>query len=109
MGFLAPAVPWIIKGGAMLGSSLLGKKVAQGAQNSAMKRSPEEQTALTGAQTAAGGLQTSGAGLVGSGQQAVKSGLGTLEQPTNYWSRLLGGNRASMAQATAAPRGAISD
>lgn len=109
MGFLAPAVPWIIKGGAMLGSTLLGKKAAQGAQNSAMTRSPEEQTALTGAQNAGTSLQQGGAGLIKQGQATTQSGLNTLQQPTDYWSKLLGGNRASMAQATAGARGSITD
>jgi hypothetical protein len=98
MGFLAPAVPWLVKGGAALAGGLLGRK----AQSSAMQRSPEERQALAGAQGVATNLQQTGGGLIQQGQQ-------TLAQPTNYWSRLLGGNRASMAQATAAPRAAISD
>lgn len=109
MGFLAPAVPWIIKGGAMLGSSLLSKKVAQGAQNSAMKRSPEEQTALSGAQAAGTSLQQGGTSLIKQGQSTVQSGLDTLQQPTSYWSKLLGGNRAQMSQATAGARAGITD
>lgn len=109
MGFLAPAVPWIIKGGAMLGSSLLGKKAAKGAQNAAMARSPEEQTALGGAQTTAGNLGTQGGGLVNQGQQTTQGALDTLQQPTNYWSKLLGGNRAQMSQATAGAKGSITD
>lgn len=105
MGFLAPAVPWIIKGGAALGGALLSRH----SQNAAMARSPEEKTDLTGATNAATNLQTSGQGLIKSGQQTQQQGLNTMAGPTSYWSRLLGGNRASMAQATAAPRGAISD
>jgi hypothetical protein len=98
MGFLAPAVPWLIQGGAALGGALFGKK----AQQSAMQRSPEEMQALTGAQNIAGGLSRTGSSLIGQGTQ-------TLGAPTNYWSTLLSGNRAQMAQATAAPRAAISD
>lgn len=98
MGFLAPAMPWIIKGGAALGAHFLGKK----AQSGAMKRSPEEAAALAGAQKSAGALQQTGSELVGEGRQ-------TLQQPTNYWQRLLGGNRPLMAQATAGARGGITD
>jgi len=97
MGFMA-ALPWIIKGGSALAGMIASKK----AQSSAMKRGPEEQVGLTGEQQAAGQLRQQGGELVGEGRA-------TLEQPTNYWSRLLGGNRAQMAQATAAPRGAITD
>jgi hypothetical protein len=98
MGFLAPAVPWIVKGGAMLGASLLGKK----AQSSAMKRSPEEQAALGGAQDTAGQLSETGGSLIGQGTPLTG-------QAANYWSTLLGGNRAAMSQATAGPRGAVTD
>jgi len=98
MGFLAPAVPWIIKGGAMLGGSLLGKK----AQSSAMKRSPEEMQALQGAQSSAGALSTQGMNLLNQGSPM-------LGQAGNYWSTLLKGNRAQMSEATAAPRAAITD
>lgn len=105
MGFLAPALPWVIQGGAALGGALLGKK----AQSSAMKRSPEEAAALSGAQGGAKDLLSGGKSLIASGQQTTQQGLNTLQQPAGYWSRLLGGNRAAMAQATAAPRAAITD
>jgi len=98
MGFIGPALPWIVKGGAALGGMLLGRK----AQSSAMKRSPEEQQALAGAQGAAAGLSQQGTSLIG-------QGTGYLGQAGNYYSTLLGGNRAAMAQATAGPRAAITD
>ena len=98
MGFLAPAVPWLIKGGAALGGALFGKK----SQSNAMKRSPEEAMALQGAQGAAGNLTTQGNALIG-------QGVPLMGQAANYWSTLLGGNRAQMAQATAAPRAALTD
>lgn len=98
MGFLAPAVPWIIKGGAALGGSLLGRKAQQGA----MKRSPEESAALGGAQNVAGQLSSTGTNL-------IQQGAPLQGQAASYWSTLLGGNRAAMAQATAAPRAAITD
>jgi hypothetical protein len=98
MGFLAPAVPWIIKGGAMLGGSLFGKM----AQGSAMKRSPEEATAISGAQGSAGALTQAGTSLFSQGQPYS-------QQAGDYYSKLLGGNRAQMSMATAAPRAAITD
>lgn len=105
MGFLAPAMPWILKGGAAVGSALLGRK----SQSMAQARSPEEQQALSGAQGAAGGMQRTGQGLVNAGQTTVNQGLGNVNQAAGYWSTLLGGNRAAMSQATAAPRAGITD
>ena len=95
MGALAKPA---IKAGAAIGGHFLGKK----AQSSAMKRSPEEQEALQGSQAAGKTLQKTGGELIGEGR-------GALTQPTNYWQRLLSGNRPLMAQATAAPRAAIQD
>ena len=105
MGFLAPALPWIAKGGALLGGWLGGKK----AQSSAMARSPEEQAAIGGAQGAAGSLGRMGSSLLSGGQQTIGQGVGMLGNAGNYWQTLLGGNRAAMAQATAGPRGALTD
>lgn len=105
MGFLAPAMPWILKGGAALGGMLMSKK----SQSNAMKRSPEEQTSLTGAQNAGANMQQSGAGMVTSGAGNVNAGVDTMQKPTDYFTKLLGGNRAAMAQATAGSKGAITD
>lgn len=98
MGFLAPALPWIIKGGAALAGGLMGRK----AQASAQQRSPEEMAALQGAQSSASGMTAHGNTLIGQGTQQ-------LGQAGNYWSTLIGGNRAAMAQATAGPRAALTD
>lgn len=98
MGFLAPAIPWAIKGASIAGGIFAGKK----AQQSAMKRSPEEQAALSGAQNAAGTLATQGTNL-------LNQGTPLMNQAGNYWSTLLNGNRAQMAQATAAPKASITD
>lgn len=98
MGFIAPAIPWIVKGAGMLGGALMSR----GAQKSAGKRSGEESAALTGAQTAASSLQKTGAGL-------LEQGRGPLTEATNYYGTLLRGNRGAQAQATAAPAGAIRD
>ena len=98
MGFLAPAMPWIAKGAGILGGALFGKHE----QNVAQQRSPEEQAAL-------GGAQSSATGLTQAGQSLFGAGLPAAQQSTGYWSTLLRGNRAAMAQATAAPRAAITD
>ena len=98
MGFLAPALPWIIKGGSLAAGMLAGRK----ATSSAMARSPEEQAALAGGQGAAGGLATSGANL-------LKTGVENVTPATNYYQTLLHGNRALQSQAVAAPRGALTD
>ena len=98
MGFLAPALPWLAKGGALLGGYLGGKK----AQSSAMQRSPEELQALSGAQAA-------GAGLAQSGTQLPQAGMPAVNQAKGYYETLLGGNRAQMGLATAAPRAAITE
>lgn len=98
MGFLAPAMPWIIQGAGMLGGALAGKK----SQSNAMKRSPEEQQALTGAQGIAGAAGKTG-------QQLLGQGGGYMGQAGNYYSTLLGGNRAAMSQAVAAPMAQLTD
>jgi hypothetical protein len=66
-----------------------------------MERSPEEQAALAGAQGAAGAAQQGG-------QQALTEGRDYLQKPAHYFETLLGGNRAAMAQAVAAPTAQIS-
>ena len=93
-----PVIPFIPMIASTIGGAIASKK----AQSSAAKRSPEEQTALTGAQGAGSALATQGANLMTTGQD-------TLAQPTSYYQQLLGGNRALQSQAIAAPRAAISD
>ena len=105
MGFMAPAVPWIIKGGTMLGGALASKW----GQGQAMKRSPEEAAALAGAQGAAGDLRDMSGGLYARGGEALGKSLPYMTQAGDYWSTLLGGNRGAAALATAAPRAAITD
>jgi hypothetical protein len=102
---MGPVVPFIPTIAGAIGGIIGGKKET----SAAMKRSPEEQQALTGAQGAAGSLGTQGSSLFKSGTGMVQQGQSTLSQPTNYYSKLLSGNRASQSQAVAAPRGAISD
>lgn len=98
MGFIAPALPWIAKGGSMLLGALGGKK----AQSSAQQRSPEEQQALQGEQGAASDLSQLGGGLVSQGAPLTR-------QSSNYFSTLLRGSRSAQAMATAAPRAAIGE
>lgn len=94
----APFMPMIAQGAGMGLGALFGKN----AQNSAMQRSPEEQQALTGAQGAAGNLGTAGSSLLGQGG----SNMG---QAGSYYSTLLRGNRAAMANATAGQRAGVQD
>lgn len=98
MGFLAPAMPWIIQGGAALGGALFGKK----STGSAQQRSPEEQAALRGSQSAAGSLASTGSGLTAAGQA-------TVGPAASYYQTLLRGSRPAMSVATAGPRAAITD
>jgi len=95
MGFVAPFIPTIA---GAIGGIFAGKK----ATSAAMKRSPEEQQALTGAQGAAGGLQQAGTSL-------LQQGSPYLQKAGGYYSTLLGGNRAAMSQAVAGPRAALTD
>ena len=98
MGFLAPAIPAIIKGGAAIGGALLGRK----AQSSAQKRSAEEQVDVSGAQNAGTGLMQAGAQQVAAGQPAQA-------KASTYYQTLLRGNRAQQSQAVAAPMAAVTD
>lgn len=98
MGFLAPALPWIGKGVALLGGYLGGKK----AQSSAQQRSPEELASLNAATSA-------GNSLLQQGQKFQQLGLPAVQQGMSYWDTLLRGSRSAMAGATAGPRGAITD
>jgi hypothetical protein len=100
VGFLANPLVWkgITTGVSLLGGWLGGKK----AEKNAMQRSPEEAAALTGASNSANALNTTGTQLTQAGMPAVNKSLG-------YYSTLLGGNRAAMSLATAAPRASITD
>lgn len=98
MGFLAPAVPWIVKGGAMLGGALFGRH----AQNAAQERSPEEAAALSGATGAGNSLMQQGQALTSAGMPAVQGA-------STYWQTLVNGNRAAMRGAVAGPTAALTD
>lgn len=102
---MGPVVPFIPAIAGAIGGIFGGKKATAAAQ----KRSPEEQTAVTGAQGAGTTLAGQGNQQFATGTGLIASGTSTLQQPTNYFSRLLSGNRALQSQAVAAPRGAITD
>jgi hypothetical protein len=102
MGAVVPFIPAIA---GAIGGIFGGKRATAAAQ----QRSPEEAQALAGGQQAGGNLLTQGAGLFGTGTGMVGQGAQTLAQPTSYYQKLLGGNRALASQAVSAPRGAISD
>jgi len=102
---MGPVVPFIPAIGGAIAGVFGGKKATAAAQ----KRSPEEATALTGGQAAGSALAGQGAGLFGTGTGMVRQGEQTLAQPTSYYQKLLGGNRALASQAVSAPRAAISD
>jgi hypothetical protein len=84
--------PLIAQGAGVAIGGYVGKK----AQQSAAQRSPEEQAALAGAQRSA-----DQAGQLGG--QLAQRGLNYQEKPAQYFQSLLGGNRAAMSQAVAAP------
>ena len=100
-----PVTPFIPMIASTVGGLIGGKKATQAAQT----RSPEEAAALTGAQGAGTALQSQGANLFGTGTGMMTTGQQTLAQPTGYFQKLLGGNRALQSQAIASPRAAISD
>jgi hypothetical protein len=102
MGAVVPFLPTI-------GSAIGGRFAGKGATAAAQKRSPEEALSLTGAQGAGSALAGMGRGLYGTGTGMVRQGQTTLAQPTSYYQKLLGGNRALASQAVAAPRTQISD
>jgi hypothetical protein len=83
-------------------SAIVSGVMAKRAQDQAMQRSPEEQAALAGSNKIAGQLS-------GTGSDLISQGAGNTAGAAQYFSTLLHGSRAQMAQATAGPRGAITD
>jgi hypothetical protein len=95
---VVPFIPLIAQGVGALGGALAGKKATSMAQ----QRSPEELAALSGETGAANTLGTTGNSL-------VTQGRSMMQQPADYYSRLLGGDRAAMAEATAGPRAQLQE
>ena len=93
-----PVVPLVI----MAGGAIISHYANKSAAAAAAKRSPEENTALSGAQTGAAKLQ-------GSGAASIDTGVETQKPATNYYDTLLHGNRAEMSGAVAAPTAKITD
>ena len=89
----AAALPLAVVGGS-IGSSLIGGKMAKSAQQAAMRRSPEE-TRLMGAQTDL--LQQ----LTGQGRTLFSNAMPALGAATGYQQRVLGGDRATLADLVA--------
>lgn len=106
MGFIAPFIAPVA---GAIGSLWAAKKAGSAAEDHANQLNQQGQAAFTGAQGAAQNLSSLGTGLVGQGQATTAEGLATAGKGTNYYSALLGGNRALQSQAVAAPRAAITD
>lgn len=98
MGFLAPAVPWIAKGVGSLALGMLGKKAAK----ASTQLTPTE--TLYGGNAAAAGNQ-----LASTGMRLTSSGMDTIAPAQSYFSRILGGSRASLREQMAPEAGQISD
>lgn len=92
----------LIPVGMAVGSAIASHYSKKSLLKQAKQLTPAEQAAQTGATNTANYLNEQGAGLIGEGR-------GHLNQAGDYWSRLLGGNRAMAAQATAAPRAQLTD
>jgi len=90
--------PLITQGGAAAAAWYGGKK----AQEAALKRSPEEQAALGGAQGTAGQARGMASELYGEGRPY-------LQQAGNYYQTLLRGSRGAMQQAVAGPTAQLTD
>jgi hypothetical protein len=95
---VVPFMPLIAQGVGMLGGAFAGKK----ATDSAQQRSPEEAAALTGATGAANTLTNTGSSLINQGRDYSA-------KPAGFYGSLLSGNRAAMAQTTAAPRAQLQE
>jgi hypothetical protein len=81
---------------------VVGAITARKAQSDAMARTPEEAANLAGAGGAAGGAGSAAASLMTGAKPYLKNA-------GNYYQTLLNGNRAAMAQATAAPRAQLQE
>ncbi len=95
---MAAAIPY----GVMAGQAIYGYIKNRQAAKAEQQARAQEQSMLTGATGVSNQLTTSGTSLTAAGMPGA-------QQAGSYYSTLLGGNRAAMAQATAGPRGAITD
>lgn len=93
-----PVIPLAVMAGGAIISHYANKK----ATADALKRTPEEQQAVKGAQGGAGTLMTHGT-------EELQTGAETQKPATSYFDTLLHGNRAAQSQAVAAPTAGVQD
>ena len=96
MGFIAPFLPAIIKGGIGLGTSLLGNKLAGGPQTTPLQDQVFQQQLEAGKL----GMDTARQ-LLPQGQNLLTMGAQQMQSPMNYWSSILSGNRGLATSAMA--------
>lgn len=106
MGFIAPFIAPVA---GAIGSLWASHKAGQSAEAGANQLNQQGQAAFTGTQQTATNLTGAGNSLISGGAQTTARGLNAAGQGANYYSALLGGNRALQTQATAAPRAALTD
>lgn len=95
MSFLTPFLPAIAKGGAAIGSSLLGSKLSKSSPT------PTEQNALNqDTQAQQLGLDTAKSTIPGA-QNLISMGSAAYQPVLNYWSSILSGNRGAVTSAMA--------
>jgi hypothetical protein len=90
--------PIIAQGAGIVGGIYAGKAMTK----SAAQRSPEELAALANSNKAAAGMNDAGNEMLSESRPYMRKAGG-------YYSTLLGGNRAAMQQATAAPRAMLQE
>jgi hypothetical protein len=95
---MAAAIPYGIMGGQAIYGWIKNRQAAKQEQQARA----QEQQMLTGATGVSNQLTQSGTNLTAQGMPGA-------QQAGSYYSTLLGGNRAQMAEATAGGRGAITD
>jgi len=96
MPFLAPALPFLLQAGTTIGASAIANKLGGGAQTTPLQDKVFQQQLEAGKL----GMDTARQ-LLPQGQNIIKMGTGALQQPANYWSSILSGNRGLMTSALA--------
>lgn len=102
---MAAAVPALISAGGFIGSKFAGDS----ARKSAMKQSPGEIAATGGVNRAAASQTQLADQFKQAGGDLLQTGTPAVRQSLSYYSTLLGGNRAAMAQAVAPETQQIGD
>src|SRR5215510_4485893 len=96
MPFLAPALPFLLQAGTTIGASAIANKLGGGAQTTP----PQDKVFQQQLEAGKLGMDTARQ-LLPQGQNIIKMGTGALQQPANYWSSILSGNRGLMTSALA--------